>query len=197
MEDKEQVQTEINALIAMNQNLNTVPEEVKKAEITSPIASIENGLSAYVKDALDVSRQDMAFNDALQQELLKRLPDMKNAELITLITNNKVNDTDRASKLMAPFTTIIANRQEQEIAAMNAQAAANNAAAKAGTGPVDFGNIRSVNESTDKMVQQGMTQLNNLMTMVLAKATALKTGGGDIIEAETVTKDEPDENKNS
>lgn len=189
MEDKEQIQTEINTLITMNQNLTEVPADVKQVEIASPISSIENGLAAYVQDSLNVSRKDMAFNDLVQQELAKRLPDMKNAELITLITNNKVNDTDRASKLMAPFTTIISNRQEQEIAAMNAQAAANNAAAKAGTGPVDFGNIRSVNESTDKMVQQGMTQLNNLLTAVLNKATLVKTGG-DVTDAEAEVKDD-------
>ena len=181
-EQNEQVQTEINALVSMNQNLTDVPADVKNAEISSPIASIENGLSKFVTDSLNVSRQDFAFNDAIQKELWSRLSDMKTAELITLLTNNKVNDSDRLAKLIAPFTNIIANKQEQEIAAMNAQTAATNAAAATGMAPANFGNMRSVNESTDKLVQQGMTQLNNLMTMVLAKSNALKTTTADVVD---------------
>ena len=184
--EENQVQTEINALVEMNQNLTNVPEEVKNAEISSPIASIENGLSKFVNDALDISRQDFAFNDAIQKELWSRLPEMKTAELITLITNNKINDTDRASKIIAPFTNLIANKQQQEIAAMNAATAATNAAAKNGGMPMNYENIRSINESTDKLVQQGMTQLNNLMTMVMEKASSLKTKA-DAVDVEATT----------
>jgi hypothetical protein len=152
------VQSEINALSTMDKTLTTIPEDVKEAEISSPIKSVENSLSQFVKDSFDVTRKDFEFNEAIQAEIMARLPEMKNTELIALLTNNKVNDNDRVSKILAPTFQLMTAKQNAEI-----QAAAD--AAKNGT-TEDANkslNMRSINESTPKDVLQGMSQLRNLL----------------------------------
>ena len=111
------VQSEINALSTMDKTLTTIPEDVKEAEISSPIKSVENSLSQFVKDSFDVTRKDFEFNEAIQAEIMARLPEMKNTELIALLTNNKVNDNDRVSKILAPTFQLMTAKQNAEIQA--------------------------------------------------------------------------------
>lgn len=162
--DTSQVQTEINALSSMDKNLSNVPDDVKKAEISSPIKSVENSLSQFVKDSFDVTRKDFEFNEQIQKEILTRLPQLKNTELIALLTNNKVNDNDKLSKLLAPTFQLMTAKQNAEIQAA-ADAMKNNPAQNAGTST----NMRSVNESTSKDVLQGMSQLKNILEVFMNK----------------------------
>src|SRR5574344_110682 len=144
------VQTEINALTTMNKNLTTVPKSVTDAEIKSPISSVENSLSQFVQDSFDVTRKDFEFNQSIQDEILSRLPEFKNAELIALLTNNKVNDNDRINKILAPTFQLMTAKQQAEIAALSAQK-------NDKIDDLKSANMREINEDTDQKVLQGMT----------------------------------------
>lgn len=165
-EDISPVQTEINALTTMNKNLTTVPKSVTDAEIKSPISSVENSLSQFVQDSFDVTRKDFEFNQSIQDEILSRLPEFKNAELIALLTNNKVNDNDRINKILAPTFQLMTAKQQAEIAALSAQK-------NDKIDDLKSANMREINEDTDQKVLQGMTMLKNLIDAVQSSANKI------------------------
>ena len=92
------IQEQIDTLVKID-NIMEAPVEQKQ---DSPVSSVETALSEFVKDSFDVTRRDYEFNDKIQEEIAKRLNEFSNSELILLLTNNKVNDSDRLSKMLAP-----------------------------------------------------------------------------------------------
>ena len=59
----------------------------------------------------------MSFNKKIQEELLSRLPNLSENQLLSLFTNSNVNTNDKISKLLGPTFGTLQSRQQAEIAA--------------------------------------------------------------------------------
>lgn len=158
---------DVNTLSIIDEKLENVPQEVQDAKITSPVSSVENSLSKFFNDAINASINDFKFNCKIQDEIESRLHSFNNAELITLLTNNKTSDNDRTSKILGPSFQLMTAKQQAEIAAItqaskNNETTMNNSTAAA----------KELNASVSKDVLKGMQQLYNMIMLASNKENA-------------------------
>ena len=136
----------------------TPPVETEK----SPISAVENALSRFVQDAMDVTREDFDFNTALKNEILKRLPNLSDNMVATMFSNTNVNLNDKISKVLGPTFQLMTSKQQAEMAKAQAEQKLNQAPTL-----VTGCDMRQVNAGVSTEVLQGVTSLNNLISQIL------------------------------
>ena len=165
----DELNKDITTLSVINDKLENVPQVVQEAKIDSPVSSVENSLSKFFNDAITTSIKDFEFNNKIQEEIAARLPTFNNAELITLLTNNKTGDNDRLTKILGPSFQLMTAKQQAEIAAL-AQANKNG-------GDVTINNnissAKELNATATKDVLKGLQQLHNMLTLAANKDKAV------------------------
>ena len=117
LSDNQQVELEITALEKMNELALAEKPSVEVAKIDSPIERVEEKLSDFVSNMFIATREDIEFNKKIQEELLSRLPNLSENQLLSLFTNSNVNTNDKISKLLGPTFGTLQSRQQAEIAA--------------------------------------------------------------------------------
>jgi hypothetical protein len=84
----------------------------------SPVLKIESGLSNFLQNAFTIAVKEQEFHEKIELEIVNRLPQLKNSELIALATSNRTNQNDLFSKLVAPTLQLATARQQNEMAKM-------------------------------------------------------------------------------
>jgi hypothetical protein len=98
-----------------------VIENVDNAVIVKPVEAVEQKLADFVADAFKATNKDLAFNESLKSEILKRLPKMSDNQIIALFSNNAVNTNDRISKIIAPTFGLMTAEQQALLAMLQKQ----------------------------------------------------------------------------
>ena len=96
-------------------------ESVDNAVIVKPVEAVEQKLADFVADAFKATNKDLAFNESLKSEILKRLPKMSDNQIIALFSNNAVNTNDRISKIIAPTFGLMTAEQNALLAMLAKQ----------------------------------------------------------------------------
>ncbi len=151
---------ELAVLSELNKVAKTENPEAKTEK--SPIGEVENALSLFVRDAMDVTRVDFQFNSALQEELLKRLPGMSDNQIAALFSNTNVNLNDKISKVLGPTFQLMTSKQQAEMAKAQAEQ-------KAQSVVVTGNDMRQVNSTAPAEALQGMTSLNSTLQFIIQK----------------------------
>jgi C4-dicarboxylate-specific signal transduction histidine kinase len=133
-----------------------ISEEVKKL---SPVLKIESGLSNFLQNAFNIAVKEQEFHNEIEKEIVSRLPQLKNSELIALATANRTNQNDLFSKLVAPTLQLATARQQNEMA--------QNQKAENSTN-ISQTNIHEVNQLAPQEVLVGLKSLFDL-TNILKK----------------------------
>jgi hypothetical protein len=89
-----------------------ISDEVKRL---SPVLKIETGLSNFLENAFNIAIKEQEFHDQIEAEIVTRLPNLKNNELVALATSNRTNQNDLFSKLVAPTLQLATARQQNEM----------------------------------------------------------------------------------
>lgn len=111
----------ITTLESINTALSMVPPEVEDAKIIKPVEAVEQKLSEFVADAFKATNKDLAFNESIKEELIKRLHTLSDNQLIALFSNTAVNNNDRISKLIAPTFGLMTAEQQALLALLQKQ----------------------------------------------------------------------------
>ena len=158
------IQDQIDTLVTID-NMMEVPPEQKQ---DSPVSSVETALSEFVKDSFDVTRRDYEFNNKIQEKIAERLDDFSNSELILLLTNNKVNDSDRLSKMLAPSFQMLTAKQQAEItaASQEKQAAIQATGTVAAASGGQSSSLKEMNDNASAELLTGMSQLSNMLRAI-------------------------------
>lgn len=135
---------------------------VENSRIKSPITSVEESLAQFVRDTFEVTKKDFEFNQSLQEELCRRLPEMSNSELITLHSNSNVNNNDKVSKIINPTFGMITTKQQAEITAAKQQEREANVVVNTG-----MQTMAALNNDASKDVLQGMYALTNILQSIV------------------------------
>lgn len=135
---------------------------VENSRIKSPITSVEESLAQFVRDTFEVTKKDFEFNQSLQEELCRRLPEMSNSELITLHSNSNVNNNDKVSKIINPTFGMITTKQQAEITAAKQQEREANVVVNTG-----MQTMAALNNTASKEVLQGMAALTNMLQSIV------------------------------
>lgn len=158
------IQEQIDTLVKIDNMMEVSPE---KRQDNSPVSSVETALSEFVKDSFDVTRKDYEFNNKIQEEIAKRLDEFSNSELILLLTNNKVNDSDRLSKMLAPSFQMLTAKQQAEItAASQEKQAAIQATGTVAASASQSSSVKDMSDSASTELLKGMSQLSNLLSAI-------------------------------
>ena len=158
------IQEQIDTLVKIDNMMEVVPE---KQQENSPVSSVETALSEFVKDSFDVTRKDYEFNNKIQEEIAKRLDEFSNSELILLLTNNKVNDSDRLSKMLAPSFQMLTAKQQAEItAASQEKQAAIQATGTVAASASQSSSVKDMSDNASTELLKGMSQLSNLLSAI-------------------------------
>jgi hypothetical protein len=158
------IQEQIDTLVKIDNMMEATPERKQD----SPVSSVETALSEFVKDSFDVTRRDYEFNDKIQEEIAKRLDEFSNSELILLLTNNKVNDSDRLSKMLAPSFQMLTAKQQAEItaASQEKQAAIQATGTVAAASSGQASSVKDMSDSASTELLKGMSQLSHLLSAI-------------------------------
>ena len=158
------IQEQIDTLVKIDNMMEVSPE---KQQDNSPVSSVETALSEFVKDSFDVTRKDYEFNNKIQEEIAKRLDEFSNSELILLLTNNKVNDSDRLSKMLAPSFQMLTAKQQAEItAASQEKQAAIQATGTVAASASQSSSVKDMSDNASTELLKGMSQLSNLLSAI-------------------------------
>ena len=114
-----------------------VVENVDNAVIVKPVEAVEQKLADFVADAFKATNKDLAFNESLKSEILKRLPKMSDNQIIALFSNNAVNTNDRISKIIAPTFGLMTAEQQALLAMLQKQQSQNQTVVNVGSNPQD------------------------------------------------------------
>ena len=107
------------------------------------------------------------FNNKIQEEIAKRLDEFSNSELILLLTNNKVNDSDRLSKMLAPSFQMLTAKQQAEItAASQEKQAAIQATGTVAASASQSSSVKDMSDNASTELLKGMSQLSNLLSAI-------------------------------
>ena len=160
----DEIQEQIDTLVKIDNMMEVGPE---KQQDNSPVSSVETALSEFVKDSFDVTRKDYEFNNKIQEEIAKRLDEFSNSELILLLTNNKVNDSDRLSKMLAPSFQMLTAKQQAEItAASQEKQAAIQATGTVAASASQSSSVKDMSDNASTELLKGMSQLSNLLSAI-------------------------------
>ena len=158
------IQEQIDTLVKID---NMMEVGLEKQQDNSPVSSVETALSEFVKDSFDVTRKDYEFNNKIQEEIAKRLDEFSNSELILLLTNNKVNDSDRLSKMLAPSFQMLTAKQQAEItAASQEKQAAIQATGTVAASASQSSSVKDMSDNASTELLKGMSQLSNLLSAI-------------------------------
>jgi hypothetical protein len=141
-----------------NTELEIIPQteiqEVAK-EIT-PVSQIEQGLADFLGHTFDMVLEEDLYFKEIKKEVVKRLPTMKDSEIIALSTNTGTLFNDRQSKILAPTMQLLSAAQQAEMA--KAQKEIQNQ-----QNVLSQVNVRELNQVTPNEVQVGMKALMDLI----------------------------------
>lgn len=160
MNEEQITDTEIIPL----QNTDIVPVDNSgismEVQKISPVLKIETGLSRFLENAFDIAIKEQDFHDKLEAEIVTRLPQFKNSELVALATSNRTNQNDLFSKLVAPTLQLATARQQNEMAK----------AQKAMESPqITQNNIQELNTMAPQEVLTGLKSLFDLADIMQKK----------------------------
>lgn len=166
------IQNNINTLANIDNQL--LYEE--QNQTPTSVSVVEKSLSEFVQDSFNVTRRDYEFNQKIQEAVAERLAnnEFSNAELIALLTNNKVNDSDRLSKLLAPTFQMLTAKQNAEIQAASQE---RQAAVQAGAvlpSASNSSSMKDLNNAASAEILQGMAQLQNLLSGLMVTPVEVK-----------------------
>lgn len=148
---------EINEIVPLNENDLAIKET--SLNRSSPVLKIESGLSNFLQRSFDIAIKEQEFQDAIEEEIKKRLPTFKNQEIIALATSNKTNQNDLFSKIISPTLSLLTARQQAEMAK----------AKQENQTTVSQTNIQEINTMAPQEVLVGLKSLFD-MANVLKKA---------------------------
>lgn len=146
--------------------LVTTEEQIHQLASESAVTKIENSLSDYLQHVFTIAQEEDTFHKALQGEVLKRLPDLKNNELISMMTSNRTNFNDLISKVMNPTLQLATARQQAEMALHQ----------KENSPQYTQNNIKELNTGgATTSIMQGMQTLQIILDAVQQKAVEEKS----------------------
>jgi hypothetical protein len=157
MENEElEINTESAVIPLNNTDINAIEisEEVKKL---SPVLKIETGLSNFLQNAFDIAIEEQEFHKKVEAEIVNRLPQLKNTELVALATSNRTNQNDLFSKLVAPTLQLATARQQNEMAKMQKIDSPTN---------ISQTNIQEVNQMAPQEVLVGLKSLFDIANVL-------------------------------
>lgn len=137
-EETPKVTQSIATLESMNAMLATNTQPVEESKIIKPVEAVEQKLSDFVADAFKATNKDLAFNESLKAELIKRLHTLSDNQLIALFSNTAVNNNDRISKLIAPTFGLMTAEQQALLALLQKQQTTQNTSGQVGSGAEDL-----------------------------------------------------------
>jgi len=85
-------------------------------EANTPVKKIEAGLSSFLENTFRMVNEEDDYKKKLQAEVIGRLPQLKNSELIALLTSASTNLNDQMSKVVSPTMQLLTEAQRNEIA---------------------------------------------------------------------------------
>lgn len=134
-----------------------VMEDVDNAVIVKPVEAVEQKLADFVADAFKATNKDLAFNESLKSEILKRLPKMSDNQIIALFSNNAVNTNDRISKIIAPTFGLMTAEQQALLAMLQKQQTQNQTVVNVGSQQESLqpGALDGMDKDTVRDIMQG------------------------------------------
>ena len=124
-----------------------------------PTKQIEGSLSKFLEDVFEMTRAEDAYQNAIKQQILEKLPEMKPNELISLVTSASTNKNDLISKIISPTMQLLSAAQQNEMASRRDALIASSQ----NNQPSD---IRSLNQAATTDTLVGLQALFNLMNTV-------------------------------
>jgi hypothetical protein len=153
IQDTEVVPLTSTDVAPIDSNAVAISEEVKRL---SPVLKIETGLSNFLQNAFNIAVEEQEFHNKIEQEIVTRLPQLKNSELIALATSNRTNQNDLFSKLVAPTLQLATARQQNEMAKTQ----------KESSPQISQTNIHEVNAMAPQDVLVGLKSLFDLANVL-------------------------------
>ena len=135
--------------------VETIHEIAKYTEPT-PVSKIERGLSDFISDTFQMIHEEDQYKKSIQIEIMKRLPNLTNSEIIALITSQSSNQNDLISKVISPTMALLTAAQQAEMAK-------NQKEAQASTLNVAQTNIREINQIAPQEAIVGLKALFDLV----------------------------------
>jgi hypothetical protein len=135
----------------------TTDEQIIHELSSRPTKQIEGSLSKFLEDVFEMTRAEDAYQMAIKQQILEKLPEMKPNELISLVTSASTNKNDLISKILSPTMQLLSAAQQNEMASRrDALLATQNQQNQ----PSD---IRAINQAASTEALVGLQALFNLM----------------------------------
>jgi hypothetical protein len=125
----------------------------------SPVSLIENGLSGFLNHSFQMVKEEDDYQRLIQEEIVRRLPSMKNSELIALSVSQSSNMADLASKIISPTMQLLTAKQQAELAKQQKEQLVQ-------AGVVSQTNIRQVNQMAPQEVLTGMRSFMDLIKQI-------------------------------
>jgi hypothetical protein len=175
-----EVTSAISTLETLNNTVGSqqVVDKVDEAVIVKPVEAVEQKLADFVADAFKATNKDLAFNESLKSEILKRLPKMTDNQIIALFSNNAVNTNDRISKIIAPTFGLMTAEQQALLAALQKQQSQNQTVVNVG-GNNPEGIQPGMFDGMDKDAVRDMMQGFNTAYQVAFAAAQLANSGSE------------------
>ena len=157
--ENSQVTNTISTLEQLHDSVGSqqVMEDVDNAVIVKPVEAVEQKLADFVADAFKATNKDLAFNESLKSEILKRLPKMSDNQIIALFSNNAVNTNDRISKIIAPTFGLMTAEQQALLAMLQKQQTQNQTVVNVGSnqGEIQPGMFDGLDKDQVRDLMQG------------------------------------------
>jgi len=105
--------------LIMEEEKSLTPQEIHDAAHQappSPVQKIETGLSSFLENTFKMVNEEDSYKKQLQAEIITRLPQLKNSELIALLTSASTNLNDQMSKVVSPTMQLLTAAQQAEMA---------------------------------------------------------------------------------
>lgn len=159
---------EMQVLENMNALAVNPPTDVELAKVKEPLERVEDDLSKFTSDILDIVRTDVQTQRKIDKAIENRLDlDEKdggftNNQLIAVQLNYNTNLNDRISKVLGPTFQLMTAKQQAIYAAKAAES--KNPNITINTANMGNDQMRQVNEAVTPEVLQGLTAFNNLIS---------------------------------
>lgn len=129
----------------------------------SPVTKIEAGLSDFISDTFKMVKEEDDYQKEIQAEMIKRLPTLKNSEIIALATSQATNQNDMISKVVSPTMGLLTSAQQAEMARQQKEIQMQqNIGSQT--------NMKEININANQEVLSGMKALMDLMNVAKEQA---------------------------
>ena len=155
--EEQPVISEETAIVSMELGPSEDIEISESTKKLSPVLKIETGLSNFLQNAFNIAVQEQEFHNKIEKEIVSRLPQLKNSELIALATANRTNQNDLFSKLVAPTLQLATARQQNEMTQLQKQE---------NSTTISQTNIHEVNQMAPQEVLVGLKSLFDLANVL-------------------------------